>query len=50
MTEDNTATVAQILRTTAQNTVDLLKKVADHIEKLEIENAEMKRKLHDDLK
>ena len=50
MTEDNTTTIAQILRTTAENTVELLNKVADHIEKLEIENAEIKRKLRDDLK
>ena len=50
MTEDNTTTIAHILRTTAQNTVELLNKVADHIEKLEIENAEIKRKLRDDLK
>lgn len=50
MTEEKQMTVAQMLRTTAQNTVELLNKVADHVEKLELENAEMKRKLHDDLK
>lgn len=50
MTEENSITVAQLLRTTAQNTAELLKKVADHVEKLEIENMEIKRKLYDDLK
>jgi hypothetical protein len=50
MAEEQTLTVAQMLRTTAQNTFELLNKVADHVEKIENENAEMKRKLHDDLK
>jgi len=50
MAEEKTMTVAQMLRTTAQNTLELLNKVADHVEKIEQENAEMKRKLHDDLK
>ena len=50
MSEEKAMTVAQMLRTTAQNTFELLNKVADHVERIESENAEMKRKLHDDLK
>lgn len=43
-------TIVEILRQTAQNTHDLLNKMADYIEKLEAENADMKRRLSDDLK
>ena len=43
-------TIVEMLRQTAQNTYDLLNKMADHIERLEAENADMKRRLSDDLK
>jgi len=42
--------VSEMLRQTAQNTYALLNKMADHIEKLETENADMKRRLSDDFK
>ncbi len=43
-------TVVEMLRETAQNTYALLMQMASHIEKLEAENTEMKRRLSDDLK
>ena len=43
-------TIVEMLRQTAQNTYDLLNKMADHIQRLEAENADMKRRLSDDLK
>lgn len=42
--------VVQMLRETAQNTYTLLMAMAAHVEKLELENADMKRRLSDDLK
>jgi len=42
--------VVQMLRETAQNTYALLMQMAAHIEKLELENQDMKRRLSDDLK
>jgi hypothetical protein len=45
--------VAEVTRTTATNMHDLLMQLASHIEKLEADNAELKRKLElheDDLK
>lgn len=42
--------VVEMLRETAQNTYTLLMQMASHIEKLEKENSEMKRRLSDDLK
>ena len=37
MAEEKVMTVAQMLRTTAQNTFELLNKVADHVERIEQE-------------
>jgi len=45
--------VAEVTKTTAKNMYELLLQLASHIEKLEAENAELKRKLElheDDLK
>lgn len=45
--------VAEVTKTTAQNMYELMIQLAAHIEKLEYENAELKRKLElhsDDLK
>jgi hypothetical protein len=45
--------VAEVTRTTAKNMYELLLQLASHIEKLEAENSELKRKLElhqDDLK
>jgi len=42
--------VSEMLRQTAQNTYALLNKMANHIERLESENADMKRRLSDDFK
>ena len=39
MAEEQTLTVAQMLRRTAHSTSELLNKVADHVEKIENENA-----------
>ena len=43
-------TVVEMLRQTAKNTHELQNKMADPIERLEAENADMKRRLSDDLK
>ena len=43
-------TIVEMLRQTAKNTHELLNKMADHIERLEAETADMKRRLSDDLK
>ena len=45
--------VAEVTKTTAKNMYELLLQLASHIEKIEAENAELKRKLElhqDDLK
>jgi len=45
--------VAEVTKTTAQNMYELMMQLAAHIEKLEYENTELKRKLelhNDDLK
>jgi hypothetical protein len=42
--------VVQMLRETAENTYALLMQMAAHIEKIELENSDMKRRLSDDLK
>ena len=45
--------VAKVTKTTAKNMYELLMQLASHIEQLEIENQELKRKLeahNDDLK
>ena len=45
--------VVEVTRTTAKNMYELLMQLASHIEKLEAENTELKRKLelhNDDLK
>ena len=42
--------VVQMLRETAQNTYALLMQMAAHIEKIELENEELKRRLSDDFK
>ena len=45
--------VAEVTKTTAKNMYDLLMQLASHIEKLETENADLKKKLSaqdDDLK
>ncbi len=42
--------VVEVTKTTAKNMYELLMQLANHIEKLEAENADLKRKLrlHDD--
>jgi uncharacterized protein (UPF0335 family) len=42
--------VAEVTKTTAKNMYELLMQLASHIEKLEAENADLKKKLslHDD--